>query len=253
MACAAAVLAVLLVALMGCTGNGSSGPNPGPAHDRNTGGTESSPGSYHQETYFAVDCSGTWHAVYGSDWRKVHGSFTLTGNIPFLMEYDYHTMTDALYTDTNAGHLDTGNVMHLQSEYSEIVSDGHGNLLPCHFTYDGYQYADAGMEYNTSGDSPSRWTATFSHVSANKPLPPETVKQTEPSCPVTEYTDPVPTELTGPAESCYSNGNYEMDNSPFSFSDNAEFPVIDTVDTSDYYTFDKLDPTATFHLGRAPS
>ena len=304
MACTAAVLVVLLVLLMGCTGGGpdmgpahggnssgggysgssgnggdtgggsgnggSSGTGAGPAKDSGTGGnngnggsgnhngrsgnggSRGSPGSFSQQTYFSIDCSGTWHANYGNDWSKIHGSFTLEGNIPVLMDYDYHTISPALYTDTNAGNLNKGNLMHLRSEFSEVV-DKDGTFIPCHFTYDGYQWAGGSMEYNTSGDSSRRWTAMFDETSKDISLPPEKVEQTDPSCPITDYAKNPPTELTQPADACYTAEGRQAVGSPFSFSDSSTFPVIDTITYSDSYTFDKLDPTATFHMGRAPS
>ena len=234
----------------GDNGNGDNGGSSG--NSGNSGSHGGSPGSYSKDIYFSLDCHGVWSRPEAPDWAHVHGSFAVTGNIPFHLDYDYHKISPAIYTDSYGGNGNKGAVVRIQSEYSEFVPDGNGHFLPCHFTYDGYQYASADMVYNTSEDSSRRWTATFSETARDDPLPAAKLTQTEPSCPKSASADSPPSELVDPAETCFTTGSSTGLRSPFPFSDSSTFTVLSPVEESDL-AFSTYTPSVTFHMGRAPS
>jgi hypothetical protein len=63
----------------------SGGGTGGGYGGRSTAGS----GSYPQNYYFTFDCAGEWKSYTDPVWENHHGSFTLTGNVPFPITYDF--------------------------------------------------------------------------------------------------------------------------------------------------------------------
>jgi hypothetical protein len=253
--CAAVCMLVILLAVTGCTSVTSQNPQNG------GGAGVSSTGGYLQNTYFAYDCTAEYKATgqWGEAPYNNHGKFTLTGNIPFPLDYDYNNPTGyALYTDQYGGNSDKGNLVYIKSEWYECkkLDDKETSCTQhCHYLWDGTFYVGGTMVYNTSAESGRRWTVAFSETSKgdeSDPFHTNSIQQTDSSCPDTDYESMPPADLWEPEDVCFNKGTNWDRMTPFTFSDSSAFKISPHLD-ADNYVFTSLDPGVTFYIGKAPS
>lgn len=248
------VIALLLAAE--CTTNTSSSTGGGNGNNGGgSGGGNAAAGavSYPPNTYFTLDCQGEYKVMGpqgDAPWNQ-HGSFTLTGNVPFPITSDYNNqMGYALY---NAVPLGTNIPLTIHAE-SEGCYGSKDDCKPCHFVYDGQIFASGMMVYNRSAD-PGPWSVTFLQMPGGEGGFWHTVSltQTDGDCPVTIDQAVTPGGLIDPASSCYTDSQGGNLGTPFSFSDGNEFEVSPHPAPTDVVFTSTFKPTATFHIGRAPS
>ena len=246
------VFVLLFCVVAGCTNpatstssqaGGGSGGNGG-----GSGGGTAAAGavSYPPNTYFTLDCKGEWQDTSISP--DHFGSFTLTGNVTIHITYDYENPTG--YEVYSAVTLGTNIPLTIHAE-SEGCWEGGTDCKHCHFIYDGQLFAGAQMAYNRTND-PGPWTVAFMQMPGGEGIW-HTVSftQTDANCPITIDQTFTPQEAVGPASSCFTLKQGGSFGQPFSFSDGSEFEVSPHQDSDVVFT--SLKPTATFHIGRAPS
>lgn len=251
------VFVLLFCIVAGCTnfatsttsqsGGGSGGGNGG------SGGGTAAAGavSYPPNTYFTLDCKGEYKEKGqegGAPWNQ-HGSFTLTGNVPFPITYDYENPTG--YAGYSAVPLGTNIPLTIHAE-SEGCYGNKDDCKPCHFIYDGQIFASGLMAYNRTND-PGPWTVIFLQMPGGEGFwHTVSLTQTDGDCPLTIDQAITPGGLVDPASSCYTDSQGGSLGTPFTFSDGNEFEVSPYQDP-DNVVFTSFKPTATFHIGRAPS
>ena len=253
------VFVLLFCMAAGCMGSGGS-TNPGPGLSPGNsggsgGGSSNSPGNFPQNSYFTFDCKGDWKSSTDLPWKNHHGSFTVTGNVPFPITYDYQVTGIGLYTATDTAGTGMSSPLQVQGE-SSYCSGTPDDCKPCHFVLEGDIYAGGMMVYNRSADSSRKWTVVFSRMPGGEGIwHIRSVKQTEGGCDVTgagavEAVGPV--EVIMPTYACFTKDEGSESGTPFSFSDGSGFVVSPHIDPSNT-EFTSLDPRVVFHLGKAPS
>ena len=264
----ASVFAVIAIVILfclaaGCTGTAakkSAGSGSLPVSSRGgdsgggSGGGAGNSGDFPKQTYLAVDCAGAWKdtTIHGEAPWNHHGNFHVTGNVPFSIEYDYNLMGFGLYPDVNAGRSDRSNPLRIRGESWECVGAA-GDCQQCHYVFDGEIYAGGTLIYNRSADSSRRWTATLTRMPGGEGIwHTISATQTEGACPTTDLGEFVPTEITLPADACFTANRGTESGNGFSFSDGSAFDVDPRLDP-DNTEFSTLTPHVTFHMGRAPS
>lgn len=252
---------LLLCILAGCTESGGTkapgsgisadaSRGPGEGNGGGTGGGRS--GSFPQNSYFTFDCKGDWKSSTDPDWRNHHGSFTVTGNVPFPITYDYQVTGIGLYTATDTAGSGMSSPVQVKGE-SSYCSGTPDDCKPCHFVFDGDIYAGGMMVYNRSADSPRKWTVIFTRMPGGEGIwHTRSVRQTGGDCDVTDVEAVGPVEVIMPAYACFTKDEGSASGTPFSFSDGSGFVVSPHVDPGNT-EFTSLDPRVVFHLGKAPS
>jgi len=239
----------------GSSGGGSGGGPGGGGGGSGGGSGGSSSGSYPQNTYFSFDCKGEYKAsgMFGEPPWNRHGKFTLTGNMPFPIPYDYNNMAGyALYTATDAKGAGMSSPLHLNAELQGCYGTAD-DCQPCHFIFDGDIYAGGSMVFNQKAGPERRWTVVFMQQAGEEGIwHINSFTQTEGGCPLTWDKDKNPVELVMPALSCYPATRGADSGVPFTFSDGSGFVVSPTIEPHDI-VFTSLDPRVVFHIGRAPS
>lgn len=259
------VFVILFCIAAGCTGfsmtknqNAGSMQNSDGGSDGSSSGNakgSSSTGSYPQNSYFTFDCKGEWKdsTISGQPPWNHHGSFIVTGNVPFPITYDYNVVGFGLYTATDAAGSGMSNALHIQGESQECVGAA-SDCKPCHFIFDGEIYAGGLMVYNRSADSSRRWTVVFTRMPGgeNGIWHTTSFRQTEGGCPITDVEQVGPLDIVGPADACFTKDMKDESGTPFSFSDSSGFVVSPSIDPLNV-EFSKMEPNVVFHLGKAPS
>lgn len=256
----AGIVSVLLFCMAaGCMGSGGStnpGPGPSPGNSGGSGGGSSnSPGNFPQNSYFTFDCKGDWKSSTDLPWKNHHGSFTVTGHVPFPITYDYQVTGIGLYTATDTAGTGMSSPLQVQGE-SSYCSGTPDDCKPCHFAFEGDIYTGGMMVFNRSADSSRKWTVVFSRMPGGEGIwHTRSVKQTEGGCEVTgagavEAVGPV--EVIMPTYACFTKDEGSESGTPFSFSDGSGFVVSPHIDPSNT-EFTSLDPRVVFHLGKPPS
>ena len=227
-----------------------SGGEPGSGYgDGNTAGS----GSYPQNSYFAFDCPGKRKSSTGPGWKNHHGSFTLTGNVPFPVTYDFNNPARyALCTATDTSGPGMSSPLQVRGE-SSSCSGIPIDCKPCHFVFDGDIYAGGMMVYNGSAGSKQRWTVVFTRMPGgeNGIWHTMSLTQTERGCEVTDIEAVGPIEVILPADGCFTNDAGTKNGTPFAFFDGSGFVVSPHVDNGNT-EFTCLDPRVVFHPGKAP-
>jgi len=252
---AAVSMIIILLLVAGCTSdttrNSQNGGGSGGGLGGGSGGSSS--GSYPQNIYFSFDCQGEWKSATDPAWKNHHGTFTVTGNVPFPIPYDYNNPIGyALYTDANAGRSDRSNPLHITGESQECWGTPDDCKL-CHFIFDGDIYGGGLMVYNQS--APGRhWVVNFARMPGgeNGIWHTNSIQQTEGGCPATDIEKVGPFEIVESSYACFNANVGPESGTSFDFSDGSGFVVSPHVDPGDY-TFTSLDPRVVFHIGRAPS
>jgi hypothetical protein len=256
------VCVLLLCTAAGCTNfatTKSSNSNPSQSSSGGSGGGNegsgggsggSSSGSYPQNSYFTFDCKGEWKSSTDAARKTHNGKFTVTGNVPFPISYDYNLIGYGLYTDVNAGRSDRSNPLRIKGESQECWGTPDDCKL-CHFVFDGEIYAGGVMVYNRSESSGRHWTVYFARMPGgeNGIWHTYSLQQTGSDCPATEIEKVGPFEIVESSYACFSTKDGAA---PFDFSDGSGFVVSPHIDPGDF-TFTSLDPRVVFHLGKTPS
>jgi hypothetical protein len=234
---------------------GSSGESGGGSGGSGGGSGGSSSGSYPQNTYFSFDCKGEWKdtTISGSPPWNHHGKFTVIGNVPFPILYDYNLLGYGMYPDVNAGRSDRSNPLHIQGESQECEGPAN-DCKPCHFVFDGEIYAGGVMVFNQSAGPGRRWIVSFSPMPGgeNGIWHTNSIQQTEGGCPITDIEQYGPLDIILPAHACFTANRGSESGNSFTFSDGSGFAVEPHLDP-DNTEFSKLEPHVVFHIGRAPS
>jgi hypothetical protein len=237
----------------GCTNlQAGTSPQAGEGSGGNGGGSGSgNPAagavSYPANTYFTMDCKGVYKVMGpqgDAPWNQ-HGSFTLTGNVPFPITYDYQNpMGYALYNSVNPSGSSPLTI-HAETEGCYGSKD---DCKPCHFIYDGGM-----MVYNRTAD-PGPWSVTFMQMPGGEGTwHTISLTQTDGDCPLTIDQAITPGGLIMPASSCYTDSQGGSLGTPFTFSDGNQFAISPHPGPDNVVFTGSFKPTATFHIGTAPS
>ncbi|MDD1683479.1 MAG: hypothetical protein LUO98_06560 [Methanoregula sp.] len=260
------VCVLLLCTAAGCTNfaatkssnsnpsQGSSGGSGGGSGGSGGGSGGSSSGSYPQNSYFTFNCKGEWKSSTALPWKDHHGKFTVTGNVPFPIPYDYNNPARyALYTATDTAGSGLSTPLQVQGE-SYYCSGTPDDCKPCHFIFDGDIFAGGVMVFNGSADTSRKWTVVFTRMPGgeNGIWHTRSIQQTGNGCNVKDVEAVGPLEVILPTYACFTKDAGRESGTPFSFSDGSGFVVSPHVDPGDF-TLTSLDPRVVFHLGRAPS
>jgi hypothetical protein len=212
-----------------------------------TMGSRNGGGDYPRDVYFTVDCTGQWKGIPGNP-HDYQGTFTLTGNVPVPITYDY---------DTPAGYAGYGSdkygVLHIRAE-SQGCYGPKDTCKICHYVYDGEVASTANIVYNRSAGTERLWTVWLENtMMGSETWHTISYKQTDSNCPESLDESSGPIRLIGPAtEGCFNAGKGFGARSPFTFSDGSAF-TISSHSTYSSIEYTHLDPRWAFHIGRAPS
>ena len=256
------VLVLLFCTAAGCTGIAtkksqiadSAQDSEGGTGGGYGGGNTAGSGSYPQNSYFTFDCAGEWKSSTDPVWKNHHGSFTLTGNVPFPITYDFNNPARyALYTSTDTSGSGMSSPLQVKGE-SSYCSGTPDDCKPCHFVFNGDIYAGGMMVYNGSAGSDQRWIVVFTQMPGgeNGVWHTRSLTQTENGCEVTDIDAVGPLEVILPAYGCFTKDAGVQSGTPFAFSEGSGFVVLPHVDPGNT-EFTSLDPRVVFHLGKAPS
>jgi hypothetical protein len=212
-----------------------------------TGSGGNGGGNYPRDVYFAADCSGQWKGIPSTPY-DYQGSFTLTGNVPVPIPYDY---------DTPAGYAgyvsDKYGVLHIQAE-SQGCYGPKDTCKICHYIYDGEIASTANIVYNRSAGPGQLWTVWLSDTMIGSGIwHTISYQQTDSSCPESLDESSGPILLIGPAtEGCFNAGKGFGARSPFTFADGSAI-TVSSHSTYNSIEYTHLDPRWVFHIGRAPT
>ena len=247
------VLVVIFCAVAGCFGSlpvkpseaggsssgGSSGESGGGSGGGNGGGSGGGSGSsgYPQYGYFTFDCKGSW-----TESDDHHGTFSMTGNMPFTLDYPWDNDMGAALYNSDTGYNNEYTPLRVKSEVWDGGLTTEADSQPCHFTWEGDVGASGYMNYQKG-----KWTVNFMVV----PLGTENYrtissKQDSPDCPAT-YNSPdfVHTDLYVPEYDCIIS----KEPVPFDFSTGSGF---DLPPHKPGKSWEKFSSHVSFSRGRAP-